>query len=185
MSRWWCRACVLACMLALIDPTSAGKLADRRKERKLQSSQDLELYTYTVRRTFPHDPESFTQGLLYYGEDVLYESAGMYGKSNVRKVNLTTGEVLQSTSLPRRDFAEGLTLHKGRLLQLTWQSPKGYVYDLDTLQLMSEFRTPLHDGWGFTNEHMDSKELVATDSGSVLYFLNADTLQVGNPSAAE
>mmetsp|Transcript_38647 Transcript_38647/g.74097 ORF Transcript_38647/g.74097 Transcript_38647/m.74097 type:complete len:295 (+) Transcript_38647:2-886(+) len=138
-----------------------------------------DIYTYTVRHTFPHDPDSFTQGLVYdQAKDVLLESAGLYGESTLREVNLTTGKVLRKYDMQRRDFAEGLAFHRDRLIQLTWRSSKGFVYDRTTFELLREIRTPLRDGWGVTNEGPDSDELVVTDSGSQLFFLDANSFQL-------
>ncbi|KAG5007060.1 hypothetical protein JHK82_024987 [Glycine max] len=36
--------------------------------------------TITVVNEFPHDPQAFTQGLLYTGNDTLFESTGLYGE---------------------------------------------------------------------------------------------------------
>jgi len=74
------------------------------------------------------------------------------GPSSVREVSLLTGEVRRRSELSREHFAEGLTMHGGRLAQLTWKSPRGFYYDPATLQQTGEFRTPLTDGWGLTND---------------------------------
>jgi len=159
--------------------------AKTQKRKLLLSSENTRgsgvqpsLYTYSVRNAFPHDPDSFTQGLLYYKDDILYESAGLYGRSTLREVDLTTGRVIRSRPLARMDFAEGLALHDDRLIQLTWRSPKGLLYDRRTFEPLGEFNTGLADGWGVTNEDQSGKELVATDSGSSLLFLDPTTFKV-------
>ncbi|KAK7837122.1 glutaminyl-peptide cyclotransferase, partial [Quercus suber] len=38
------------------------------------------IYTIEVLNEFPHDPDAFTQGLLYAGNDTLYESTGLLKK---------------------------------------------------------------------------------------------------------
>ena len=53
----------------------------------------IPVYGYTVVHTYPHDPEAFTEGLFYLN-GFLYESTGLEGKSDVRKVQLATGKVL-------------------------------------------------------------------------------------------
>ncbi|KAG7546184.1 Glutaminyl-peptide cyclotransferase [Arabidopsis suecica] len=62
-----------------------------------QSSNSLDLshriHEIEIVAEFPHDPDAFTQGLLYAGNDTLFESTGLYGKSSVRKVDLRTGKV--------------------------------------------------------------------------------------------
>jgi len=84
---------------------------------------------YTIVRTYPHDPEAFTQGLLVH-DGVLYESTGRNGFSSLRKVRLETGEVLQKVDVPEAYFAEGLAVTGSRLVQLTWQAQMGFIYDL-------------------------------------------------------
>jgi len=77
-------------------------------------------------RTYPHDPQAFTQGWEYYG-GYLYESTGIAGQSTLRKVVLETGEVIQKVSLPPEYFGEGLTIFHGKIYQLTWLSKKGFI----------------------------------------------------------
>src|SRR5512134_523210 len=57
--------------------------------------------------TYPHDPQAFTQGLLLHA-GALYESTGLYGRSSLRQVELTTGRVLRQVDLPAALFGEGL-----------------------------------------------------------------------------
>ena len=62
---------------------------------------------YSIVRTYPHDPDAFTQGLLFH-DGVLFESTGRNGFSSLRKVRLETGDVLQKVDVPEMYFAEGL-----------------------------------------------------------------------------
>ena len=66
----------------------------------------MQEYTVRIVRTLPHNPESFTQGLLYH-EGFLYESTGLYGRSSLQKIDVMTGEVQQFLKVPEV-FAEGL-----------------------------------------------------------------------------
>jgi glutaminyl-peptide cyclotransferase len=125
------------------------------------------VYGAQVLQTFPHDPEAFTQGLIFH-EGYLYESTGLYGKSSVRKIHLETGQVVKSISLSERHFGEGLTRWKDTLVQLTWQSRVGFIYDLPTLRLMKTKPYPL-EGWGLTE---DGHSLIASDGTAQLYFLD-------------
>ncbi|KAL0321466.1 UNVERIFIED_CONTAM: putative serine/threonine-protein kinase [Sesamum calycinum] len=56
------------------------------------------IYSAEVVNRFPHDPNAFTQGLLYGGNDTLFESTGLYGHSSVRRVALQTGEIRRFTN---------------------------------------------------------------------------------------
>eukprot|EP00740_Mantoniella_antarctica_P014937 CAMPEP_0181381268 /NCGR_PEP_ID=MMETSP1106-20121128/20027_1 /TAXON_ID=81844 /ORGANISM="Mantoniella antarctica, Strain SL-175" /LENGTH=356 /DNA_ID=CAMNT_0023500433 /DNA_START=45 /DNA_END=1110 /DNA_ORIENTATION=+ len=128
---------------------------------------DPRVYTYKVVNTYPHDPAAFTQGLVYRAPDTLFESTGGAGgaPSSVREVSLVTG-----TELGREHFAEGLTMHGGRLAQLTWRSNRGFYYDPETLEQVGEFRTPLEDGWGLANDTAGGG-MVVTDASHNLHFV--------------
>jgi len=127
---------------------------------------------YKVIHTFPHDPDAFTQGLLYY-DGFLYEGTGLNGHSSVRKVELTTGRVLQKVDLPYAYFGEGLVLWKDKLIELTWQSKIGFVYDRATLRQTGSF-TYGREGWGITH---DDKRLIMSDGSSTLYFWDPETFK--------
>jgi len=129
-------------------------------------------YTYRVIASYPHDHGAFTQGLVIAG-GVLYESTGLYGRSSLRRVNLETGRVERIRELPARYFGEGLAVHDGRLIQLTWTEKRGFVYDPDTFELLREFPYP-HEGWGLTS---DGRNLIASDGSANLYFLDPETFE--------
>jgi glutaminyl-peptide cyclotransferase len=130
-------------------------------------------FGYRIVHTYPHDKTSFTQGLIYR-DGFLYESAGDYDKSNVRKVDLVTGKVLQQQKLSDpKMFGEGLTDWQGSLLQLTWQHGQGFVYDQKTLSFQRSFRYS-GEGWGLTH---DDKRLILSDGvgASGLRFFDPST----------
>jgi len=128
---------------------------------------------FTVVRRFPHDPSAYTQGLLYSG-GVLFESTGLYEHSQVRRVELTTGRVLTSVSLPADHFGEGLALLGGRLYQLTWKEQVGYVYNATTLARVDSF-TYRGQGWGLTT---DGSSLIMSDGTATLRFLDPSSYRV-------
>ena len=129
-------------------------------------------YTYNVVNFYPHDPNAFTQGLVVE-EGVLYEGTGLYGKSTLRRVELETGEVRQLYSLPSDLFGEGITIFEDKIIQLTWQSQKGFVYDKQSFDLLQEFSYPT-EGWGITT---DGTQLIMSDGTANLYFLNPETFE--------
>src|SRR5437764_9684726 len=91
-------------------------------------------WTYRVVNVYPHDSEAYTQGLIYR-DGFLFESTGLKGRSTLRKVRLETGEVVQQVYVDPAYFAEGLTDWHEQLVQLTWTSHAGFVYDLSTFTL--------------------------------------------------
>lgn len=128
--------------------------------------------TYKIVKTYPHDRQAFTQGLQYVN-GVLYEGTGQHGQSGIRKVNLETGEVLQRQPLDAKYFGEGITVWGDSLLQLTWQSEIGFVYDLKTFKQTRTFSYP-GEGWGLTH---DGVRLIMSDGSPALRFLDPKTLK--------
>lgn len=114
----------------------------------MQNAPVVPTSTYRVIRTYPHDRQAYTQGLQYV-DGVLYEGTGLHGRSEVRRVELETGRVIQRRPLPAEYFGEGILVLGKELLQLTWQSQVGFVYAADTFQPLRSFRYP-GEGWGLT-----------------------------------
>jgi glutamine cyclotransferase len=130
-------------------------------------------YGYRVVHEYPHDPQAFTQGLAL-AAGALYESTGLYGHSELRRVDLATGAVLQRRDLPPQLFGEGLTAWRGELVQLTWRSHQGFVYDRATFRLLRTFRYPT-EGWGLTS---DGHRLIMSDGTSTLRVLDPQSLKL-------
>jgi glutamine cyclotransferase len=122
---------------------------------------------YQITHVYPHDPDAFTQGLVYQ-DGHLYESTGLNGRSSIRMVDLSTGRVLQRYDLPRQYFGEGLTTWGGNLIQLTWTAQTGFVYDGFSFAVRRTFHYE-GEGWGLTH---DGKDLILSDGTSVLRFLD-------------
>jgi glutamine cyclotransferase len=159
-----------ALLLSACESTSAPPL-EEEEDVLPDTTGAPALYTYEVVNRFPHDPEAFTQGLLWR-EGVLYEGTGLNGRSTLRKVRLETGEVLQSTALPPQYFGEGIAAAGDELVQLTWTSGVGFVRDLATFEQKRTFSYPT-EGWGLTH---DGSRFVMSDGTSTLYFRDAGTL---------
>jgi len=129
-------------------------------------------YSYRIVNMYPHDENAFTQGLLI-DNGFLYESTGLYGNSSLRRVELETGEILQFYALPNQYFGEGITIFDDEIIQLTWRSNKGFVYDKESFDLLQEFNYST-EGWGITT---DGSRLIMSDGTSTLYFLDPETFQ--------
>jgi glutamine cyclotransferase len=127
---------------------------------------------YRVVHTYPHDPQAYTQGLLYEGGE-LYESTGLNGRSSLRMVDLETGRVLQRAEVPQQYFAEGLASWGSTLIQLTWQSHIAFVYDLFSFRILHTFNYK-GEGWGLTE---DSKNLILSDGTATLRFFDPSTFR--------
>jgi glutamine cyclotransferase len=129
-------------------------------------------YTFKIIRVFPHDPAAFTQGLVYQ-DGFLYEGTGLNGRSSLRKVRLETGEVVQHVDLAGEYFGEGIAIVKNQVIQLTWQSHTGFVYNLSDFHLLRQFSYP-GEGWGLTSH---SNEIFMSDGTAEIRVLDAATLK--------
>jgi glutamine cyclotransferase len=129
---------------------------------------------YEVVGKYPHDPEAYTQGLVWY-KGGFYESTGLYGRSSLRRVEFPSGKILRSIHMAPNIFAEGLALVDGNLVQLTWKSGKGFVYDRETFKLLREFQVDTV-GWGLA---FDGSQLILSDGSSTLTYMDPATFRPG------
>ena len=170
-----------------------------RKPAAPLSTEPAPIRKFDVIAEYPHDPQALTQGLIYT-DGFLYESTGRQGQSSLRKVELTTGRVIQQHAVDTRFVGEGLTEWRGQLIQLTPMQVKpnliqvlsnegfksaiaslgrvldgdsGARYDVNSLETKSTF-TYTGGGWGLTH---DDREIIKSDGTSMLRFLNPDTME--------
>jgi glutaminyl-peptide cyclotransferase len=136
------------------------------------NEKTITYHHYRIINIYPHDQKAFTQGLIYH-EGLLYESTGKWGQSSLRQVDLETGKILRIHHLPNRYFAEGMTIWQNKIIQLTWRSRKGFVYQLQNFKPLSQFTYPT-EGWGLTH---DGEKLIMSDGTDKLYFLNVNTFE--------
>ena len=140
------------------------------RETQFTEQSPVPVYGYKIINIYPHDKAAYTQGLVYDGQN-LYESTGLYGNSTVRQVELETGKIQQSYSMPVEYFGEGMTIWKNRLIQLTWKSMRGFVYNKSDFKQIRDFYYE-REGWGITS---DGLRLIMSDGSDTLYFVNPDT----------
>ena len=129
-------------------------------------------YGYRVVNVYPHDPTAFTQGLVC-ANGYFYEGTGGRGASSLRKVDRETGELLKALQLPAQYFGEGITIWGDSIIQLTYQSRIGFVYDKETFQLRRTFSYAT-EGWGLTH---DGRHLIMSDGTATLHFLDPETFE--------
>jgi len=108
-----------------------------------------------------------------FSDGYLYEGTGLVGESSVRKVELNSGKVLQKIDVPAPYFGEGIVLWKDKIIELTWQTKLGFVYDRATFTQLRTF-TYNREGWGITH---DGKRLIMSDGSATLYFWDPETFQ--------
>lgn len=142
------------------------------------SPSQVPIYGYDVIRTFVHQADAFTQGLAFENE-IFYEGTGLYGQSSLRKLDLHARSITINP-ISAEHFGEGITLYQNQIIQLTWRSHIGFVYDKRDFRLLNSFRYPT-EGWGIT---YDGINLIMSDGTATLYrldpvsFLPVDTIQV-------
>jgi glutamine cyclotransferase len=162
-----------ACATILVGSMrSAPANPPQAKPKPAAAAGGVAEYGYKVVKRYPHDRTAFTQGLEYH-EGFLYEGTGLNGRSTLRKVKLETGEVLQQVRLGNAFFGEGITVLPHEIVQLTWQSGMGFVYDRDTLKMSRSFTYP-GEGWGLTN---DGKRIFMSDGTAQIRRWDPSTLQ--------
>ncbi len=164
------RALLLSLMvgfaMALFSTSILGQSSQKGQPRRPPE------YTFKVVHVFPHDPTAYTQGLVYR-DGFLYEGTGLNGRSSLRKVDLTTGKVLQRVDLEPQYFGEGITIFKNQIVQLTWKSENGFIYSLSDFHLLRQFPYS-GEGWGITTNGTD---LFMSDGTTEIRVLDGNTLR--------
>lgn len=126
-----------------------------------------------LRRTLPHDPGAYTQGLLIH-EGTFLESTGQYGRSELRQVDIATGEVLRSHALSEDHFGEGIAVVGNRVIQLTWKEGLAIVYDIETFTPVETLEYE-GEGWGLC---YDGTSLFMSDGSGTLQLRDPATFEV-------
>jgi len=161
---------------------TGGKSQDVATNIVLLPAKAPEELSFKIEKVFPHDTSCFTEGLVYEN-GYLYESGGGYltpppneevtGQSSLRKVELSTGKVLQKTMVDPKVFAEGISIVGEKIIQLTYHEKIGYVYDKGSLKLLSNFENKVGvEGWGMC---FDGNRLCFDDKTNRIYFLDKNT----------
>jgi len=156
---------------------------DQRKETHYPKimvlpSRDPIEYGFRIINTYDHQVSASTQGLIFHN-GYLIEGTGKRGESSLRKVELSSGNVLKSIALDNQYFGEGVTLYKDRIYQLTWRKNVGFIYNLD-FELIEQFNYPTQ-GWGLTT--IGERILMSDGSENLYYvkpqnFIEVDKIQV-------
>ena len=141
---------------------------------RVLSSLTPKLFTYSIVNEYPHDINSYTQGLEFYNNR-LFESIGLRGKSALKEIDYKSGKVLRNLPIDDAYFAEGITLFDKKIYQLTWQSKIGFIYDLESFKLIDSFQYKKSiEGWGLCN---DGKSIYKSDGSSKIWKINPNTLE--------
>jgi len=161
---------LLALSLGTLD-CQAGTAVDRRSDDARRD--EAPTFGYEVVKVYPHDPNAYTQGLIFR-DGVLLESTGREGTSSLRRVELETGKVLNQVDVPAPYFAEGLAQLKDKLYQLTWQHQLCFVYDHQSFEKVGQLAYE-GEGWGLTT---DGSSLLLSDGSNRIKFLDPESFNV-------
>ena len=141
---------------------------------RVLSSLTPKLFTYKIVDEYPHDINSYTQGLEFYNNR-LFESIGLRGKSALKEIDYKSGKVIRNLPIDDAYFAEGITILDKKIYQLTWQSKIGFTYDLESFKLIDSFQYKKSiEGWGLCN---DGKSIYKSDGSSKIWKINPNTLE--------
>ncbi|RKR81338.1 glutamine cyclotransferase [Mucilaginibacter gracilis] len=149
-----------------------GKPTEISTNVLLLAAKAPEVYTYQVEKVFPHDTASFTEGLQYV-DGAMYESTGLEKQSYLLKTDLNTGKTLKSVKLDSAYFGEGIAVVGDKIMQLTYKTAIGFVYDKNTFKQIGTFNYNWgKEGWGVC---FDGKTIYNDDGTNRIFMLNKDT----------
>lgn len=146
---------------------------------EVRSDIQPEVLGYELVSMLDHDPAAYTQGLTW-NNGRLYEGTGQYGESFLLNYDPQKLDYRDRIEMPLDVFGEGITILGDKLYQLSWKSKKGYVYDLESMELVSDFDTPMEEGWGLTD---DGISLIMSDGSNMLYYMDPVTFEVTHKQA--
>lgn len=152
---------------------------EQATKRETRRPEPLRRLRAVVVATYPHDTGAYTQGLLLDAGGSLLESSGRYGVSDLRRVDLESGEVMRRVPLPENIFAEGLARlpaaggRPERLVQISWREGIALVWDAASFERLGEHRYQ-GEGWGLCHDAAGGR-LVMSDGSSWLTFRDAES----------
>ena len=75
--------------------------------------------------------------------------------------------------MPSQYFGEGITIVNNTVIQLTWQSNIGFIYNKTSFAVIGNFTYPI-EGWGLT---FNGTHLIMSDGTNNIYFLDPTTFE--------
>lgn len=161
---------ILVCLCMGCKPTANPPFPAIENQLRYSSAKQ---YDYEVIKAYPHQPKTFTEGLVW-DQGYLFESSGIYGRSFLRKMDATSGKIVKQQALPAKYFGEGITILNQHLYQLTYKEHRAFQYNKNTFSLQKIFKLPTQ-GWGLTT---DGQQLIMSDGTDIIRFIQPETFQV-------
>ncbi|CAK74676.1 unnamed protein product (macronuclear) [Paramecium tetraurelia] len=138
----------------------------------------------------PADLLFFTEGLSFFSDDVLLESTGLYGDSEIHYVDNVFDkkkiELKLRQPIGKQYFGEGCSKIKNKngkdeIYMLTWKERKAFQLD-SNLQLVKELEIPgeIQEGWGMTSYRNNEGDamLLISDGTNRLYHVDPSDFKV-------
>ncbi len=169
------RSCFLVAMIFFFSVSWQPADAEDKKISSfgLLKTTKAPISNISIVNIFPHDQESYTQGLVYH-QGFLYESTGLNGKSFLNKIEIKSGNVIKKVELSEEYFGEGMAIIGNKIYQLTWKNQTGFIYDLSSFKEMGKFAYS-GEGWGLT---ADGNRLFMSNGSSVISCIDPVSLSV-------
>jgi glutamine cyclotransferase len=126
-----------------------------------------------VRREIARSRPLFTQGLFFEG-GTLYESSGLYSKSELNSYELSESpwlKEIQNLAFPPLFFAEGACYANGFIQVLTWQEGTLFKINPDTFAIEDSLYYQ-GEGWGLT---FDGERLLVSDGSDTIRFRDPES----------
>ncbi len=139
----------------------------------------ISIIEYSVKETFPHSTDSFTEGFLFH-DNKLFESTGSpenypNTKSVIGIVNLKTGIIDVKVEIDRNKyFGEGIVFFNDKLYQLTYKNQLGFIYDSKSFKQIGTFTFANKEGWGMTS---DGESIIMSDGTNFITYWDPDSLK--------
>lgn len=151
--------------------TPTGGAVQMTPDRVLNQNA-FPVFGYRVVKVHPHDPSSYTEGLVRVG-GTIFEGTGLYGRSRLLEWDLESGRVLRRLDLDPNYFGEGVTVLDGRVYQLTYLDNRAFVYDQETFRKVDQLDYGTQ-GWGLTH---DGTHLIMSNGSSMIEYRDPKTFK--------
>ena len=160
----------IACFVAAV-----SRFLKKNQKFIVYSNKAPKLYKYKIINEYDHDISSYTQGLEFDENQILFESTGQYGYSTLKKINFKNGETIKNIFLDENYFGEGITILNDKIYQLTWLKGIGFIYEKDSFKMIDSFNyNDSLEGWGLCN---DGEYLYKSDGSEKIWKLDPNTLE--------
>lgn len=146
---------------------------EKKKETPPTPAVDPLAIGYTIKATWAHDINAFTEGLVVH-DGKLYESTGNHKQSWIGIIDVKSGKPDKKIILEDQYFGEGITILNNKIYQLTYKTKTGFVYDLKTFKRIRTFSYDNAEGWGLTH---NNENLIMSDGTDKLTYLDTTSLK--------